>query len=125
MTLLYDMTLIVSLALALVYVCMWHKHFDVRITLVFVFVPVINIGYCLLYRAQTLEAALTANVMTYISGCYLLPVIMLTVFSLCHIKVPRWISAGLLTINTGLLQRHEHLGDVGSHRERRSFRRFR
>ena len=103
MTSYYDLTLIASLALALIYVCAWHKHFDVRITLVFVFVPIINLGYCLLNRAQSQEAALVANVLTYISGCYLLPIIMFTVFSLCHIKLPRWISVGLLTINTIVL----------------------
>ena len=102
MTSYYDLTLVASLALALVYVSIWHKHFDMRISLVFAFVPVINLGYCLLNRAQGQEAALSANVLTYISGCYLLPIIMFTVFSLCHIKIPRWISVGLLTINTGV-----------------------
>lgn len=102
MTSYYDLTLMAALLLALVYVGMWHKHFDVRITLVFVFVPVINLGYCLLNRAQGQEAALMANVLTYISGCYLLPVIMFTVFSLCHIRLPRWLSVGLLAINTGV-----------------------
>ena len=103
MTSYYDLSLLASLALALIYVCMWHKHFDVRITLVFVFVPIINLGYCMLNRSQGLEAALVAVVLTYISGCYLMPVIMFTVFSLCHIKLPRWISVGLLAVNTLVL----------------------
>ena len=102
MTLYYDITLIASLALMLAYVGMWHKHFDVHITLVFVLVPVVNLGYCLFSRSQTLGEALLANVLTYISGCYLLPIMMFTVFSLCHIRLPRWISVGLLAVNTAL-----------------------
>ena len=98
----YDLMLIISLALMLAYVCMWHKHFDVHITLVFVLVPVVNLGYCLFGKAQTLEEALQANVLTYISGCYLMPIIMFTVFSLCHIRLSRWITVGLLTLNTGI-----------------------
>ena len=101
-TLYYDTTLILSLALMLVYAGMWHKHFDVHITLVFVLVPIINLGYCFFIRANTLDEALMATVISYIGGCYLLPIIMFTVFSLCHIKLPRWISVGLLTLNTGL-----------------------
>jgi len=102
LTLYYDITLIASLALMLAYVGMWHKHFDVHITLVFVLVPVVNLGYCLFSRSQTLGEALLANVLTYISGCYLLPIMMFTVFSLCHIRLPRWISVGLLAVNTAL-----------------------
>ena len=102
MTAYYDITLIISLALMLVYVYMWHKHFDVRITLVFALVPVINLGYCLCYRAQNLEEALAANVLTYISGCYLSPITMFAVFSLCHIRLRRWITAGLLTAGTAV-----------------------
>ena len=102
MTLYYDITLIASLALMLAYVGMWHKHFDVHITLVFVLGHVVNLGYCLFSRSQTLGEALLANVLTYISGCYLLPIMMFTVFSLCHINLPRWISVGLLAVNTAL-----------------------
>ena len=61
MTLYCDIMLIVSLVLMLAYVCMWHKHFDVHITLVFTLVPVVNLGYCLLSRSQSLGEALQAN----------------------------------------------------------------
>ncbi len=100
MTLFYDLAFVISLALTLVYVCMWHKHFDVHITLVFVLVPVTNLGYCLFGRAQVFEEALAVNALTYIGGCYLLPIMMLTVFSLCHIRLSRWIPVGLLGLST-------------------------
>lgn len=102
MTLYYDVALILSMILMLAYVCMWHKHFDVHITLVFVLVPITNVGYCLFFRAHNIDEALLANKLTYIGGCYLLPIIMLTVFSLCQIKLARWIRLGLLTLSTGI-----------------------
>ncbi len=98
----YDATFVASVILMLAYVCMWHRHFDIHITLVFVLVPVVNLGYSLLGRAETLESAVLANAMSYIGPCYLLPVIMLSVFSLCHIPLPRWARAALLTAGTGI-----------------------
>ena len=52
----YDVTFLAALALMLGYVCMWHKHSDVHVTLVFILVPVINLGYCLLGRTTSAEA---------------------------------------------------------------------
>lgn len=98
----YDAMLVASLLLMLGYVCMWHKHFDIHITLAFALVPVVNLGYSLLSRAETLESALLANAMSYIGPCYLLPVIMLSVFSLCHIPLSKWLRAGVLLLNTAI-----------------------
>ena len=99
-TLYYESTFAIALALMIVYLFSYHKHFDMRITLIFVLVPVINLGYGMLAHAQTLEAALTANKLTYLGGCYLQLILMLAVFSLCHIKLNRWIRVALLAIST-------------------------
>ena len=96
----YAWTLGLSLILAVIYVFEWHKHFDVHITLVFTLVPVVNLGYYLLDRATTLGEALMANRLTYLMGCYLMPIIMLSVFSLCHIRLAGALRAGLLGIGT-------------------------
>lgn len=95
-TLYYDLLFALSLALMIAYVFMWHKHLDIHITLVFVLVPVINLGHCLFSRAESLEAALMATKLTYITGCYLSPIIMFSVFGLCHIILPRWLRAAIL-----------------------------
>lgn len=102
MTLYYDISFILSVVMMLVYVCLWHKHTDVHITLVFVLVPLVNLGYFLLCRSQNLEEALVANHLTYLSGCYLFPIIMFTVFNLCHIRLTWWQRAILLTVSTGI-----------------------
>ena len=96
----YGITFAVSLALMLVYMFSWHKHFDMHITLIFVLVPVVNLGYVLLAGAQTTEAALTANKLSYIGGCYLQLILMLAVFSLCRIKLNRWIRIAFLVLST-------------------------
>lgn len=96
----YDAMLAAALLLTLVYVFRWHKHFDIHITLVFVLVPVVNLGYCLLSRAKTLDEALMANRLTYIAGCQLMPIIMLSVFSLCHIRLSAWVRAAILGLGT-------------------------
>ena len=67
MTLYYDRARLISLALMLVYVCMWQKHFDVHITLVFVLVPITNLGYSLFCRTHSLEGMLLTNVLTNLS----------------------------------------------------------
>lgn len=82
------------------YMFIWHKHFDTLITLIFVLVPVTNLGYALLALAQTPEGAFMANRLTYIGGCYLQPILMLAVFSLCRIKVRRWVRVTILVFST-------------------------
>ncbi|MCR4645095.1 MAG: HD domain-containing protein [Oscillospiraceae bacterium] len=90
-TLFYDSVFLISIVLSLLFVRFWHKHFDVHITLVFVLVPFTCLCYPMLVRAQTLEAALVANRLSYIGACYLLLIITLSVFSLCSIELPRYV----------------------------------
>ena len=101
-TVYYDVMLLLSLAMAAIYVFIWHKHFDVHISLIFALVPVANLGFALMARAQSLEEALVCNRLAYIGGCYLLLFTMLSVFSLCHIQLNRWIRAGLVTFTTAV-----------------------
>ena len=100
MTLFYDLMLALSLALSTIYLFMWHRHFDVHITLVFVLVPVTNLGFSLFARSQDLHEALLAQKLTYIGGSYLLMFIMFMVFSLCHIKLNRIIRVSLMLLSS-------------------------
>lgn len=96
----YITVFLLSLALMIAYMFVWQKHFDTLITIIFVLVPVTNLAYPLLAISQTQEAALMANRLTYIGGCYLLPILMLAVCSLCHIKVRRWVRVLILVVST-------------------------
>lgn len=82
----YDIILMISIVLTGIYMFMWHKHFDVHITLVFVLVPVVCLGYSLLAHATDLTEALAANKIIYIGGCFLQLIVLLVVCTLCDIK---------------------------------------
>ena len=102
LSLYYEVTFGISLALSLLYAMMWHKHFDVHITLLFVLIPITNLGYLQMTNAQNLQAALDANKIVYIGGCFLLLFIMLSVLTMCRIRVPRWTRAGLILLTAGI-----------------------
>ncbi|MBR6186054.1 MAG: HD domain-containing protein [Clostridia bacterium] len=96
----YEATAAVSMLLTIVYMFIWHKHCDVHITLTFVFVPLVNVAYVLLYRSKTLEAALNAVKIMYLGGCFLILILTLIVFSLCHIYLNRWVRVSMLIAST-------------------------
>ena len=89
-----------SLVLTLLYMFRWHKHDDIHITLIFVLVPVVNLGSVLLSHAGTLEEATALNKLSYVGGCFLELMVMLTVFSLCDLHVPHLLKFGFLLLST-------------------------
>ena len=89
-----------SAVLMLIYSFIYHRHFDVHISLVFILVPISNLSQVMLSRARSLEAALLANKVMYISACYLILMLTLIVFSLCDIKLNRYIRLVLYLIST-------------------------
>ena len=95
----YLSAFVVSAVLTGLYMFIWHKHFDVHITLVFVLVPVVNLGFLLLSRSRSLGEAVTANEIAYLGGCFLQLLIMLSVFSLCHIHMNRWIRVAFFALS--------------------------
>ena len=99
MTLYYDILFAVSICLSLAYAWIWHKHFDVHITLIYILVPVTNLGYTLLARAESLEAAAAANKLSYFGGCFELLIIMLSIFSLCGISLKRWMRIAFMALS--------------------------
>lgn len=87
-----------SLVLLIAYAWSWHKHFDVSFTIVFTLIPIVNLGYFLLSISKNLEAALIANSITYIGGCYLEMIVMLCALRLCNFGLKDSMVAGLLTL---------------------------
>ena len=83
--------------LTLIYIAIWHKHFDVHISLIFSFIPIANLAYAILAHSRNLDAALAATKFTYIGGCFLTLFITQSIFGLCHINLKRWMSA-LMTL---------------------------
>lgn len=87
----YNINFLVSLMLLMAYIFIYHKHFDVHITAIFLLVPFEQLGYVLLSGATNLETAVTANKLCYVGGVYLMFDVMLIVFSLCDIRLSKWL----------------------------------
>ena len=88
-TLYYEIILALSVALTAVYVFKWQKHFDAHITIIFVMIPVINLGYALLANASGVSEALAINKFIYLGGCFLGLIILLAVCTLCEVRIHR------------------------------------
>ncbi len=96
MTAYYEILFGLSVLLTLVYVAIWHKHFDAHISLIFAFIPLVNLAYAIMAHSRTLEGALTAAKITYVGGCFLSLFITQSIFGLCHINLKRWMNVGLM-----------------------------
>ncbi len=92
----------ISLILSLVYVFMWHKHFDVHFTLIFTLIPVAGIGYVVTGMAQSVGEMMTAVKIIYIGGCFLSLFILMCVLDQCKIELKRWIRVVLVVFTTAV-----------------------
>ena len=98
----YGATFILSLLLAGVYVYIWHKHFDVNFTMIFTLVPVACLGYYLSSVAVTLDGAIRVQQIIYIGGSFLQLFVLMSIFNLCKINVPKWVRAALFAVCAAL-----------------------
>ena len=89
-----------SVLLMLVYIYTYHRHYDIHISLVFLLVPVNNLGQLLLSQAKSLDAAILAQKFLYVSASFSILVITLVVFSLCTIRLNRYIRLILYLLST-------------------------
>ena len=93
-TIYYDIMFAISVILILIYIWMYHKHFDVHFSLIFAFAAIQNLGYCLLAHSKSLDEALAANKMIYLGACFLSLFILIIVFELCHLKIKKIVKMG-------------------------------
>ena len=97
----YEILFGLSVLLTIIYIMMWHKHFDVHISLIFAFIPIANLAYAVLAHSRNLDAALTAVKFTYIGGCFLTLFITQSIIGLCHIELKRWMNAVMTAVCLG------------------------
>ncbi|MBR5115572.1 MAG: hypothetical protein IK096_00770, partial [Lachnospiraceae bacterium] len=98
----YGTLFVVSLILSGFYLFLWHKHFDVNFTMIFTLIPIACLGYFLTGSAKSMEGAVYGLQIVYIGGCFLQLMILLAVFSLCGLRLNRWVKAGMLLLSTGM-----------------------
>ena len=95
--------LIASLAILIVYVFIFHKHFDASITIMAVLIPVVNLGHLIIASSSVTQEALVGLRLTYIGGCFVTLAAMFLVFNICRINVKAWVRAILVVISSTLV----------------------
>ena len=96
----YELTFAVSLALSILYVLIWNKHYDINISAIFILIPIANIGYLFSSIAINANEATIANKIIYLGGCFLTFFITMSVWNLCNIKVNRYIRFLLFALSS-------------------------
>ena len=91
---------VVSVILAIVFAFIFHKHFDVNLSLITILVPLINVGFIIMGHASVVEEAVAGLKLTYIGGCYMIFFAMLLICNICGVKIKPWIRVVLLVISS-------------------------
>ena len=100
MNIYYSICFDISLVLSLVYIFMWHKHFDTHFSLIFAFIPVANMGYLLFAESDNIGELIMSIKIFYIGGCFLVFFILMCVLDRCKIKINRFLRVALMLINS-------------------------
>ena len=98
----YFSMLAVSLLLVVIYAFIFHKHFDVNITIMTALVAVVNFGFVVIGMSQNIQEALIGLKISYIGGCYILVFAMFLIFNICGVEIKPWLRAVILTISSGV-----------------------
>ena len=80
----------ISLAMSLVYVFIFHKHFDANLTVMAVLIPVSNLSFALIASSSSIDEALVGLRMSYIAGCFLNVSAMFLIFNLSGFRRDPW-----------------------------------
>ena len=90
-TIFYLSLFTLSLICSSIYILIWHKRYDVNLTVIFTIVPIACLGYIFYYTAQNLYVILICQKVVYIGGCFLIFFMMMSIFNLCHITINKWL----------------------------------
>ena len=90
LTVFYASMLVIAMTAAMIYVYIWHKHFDVNFTMIFTLVPVSCVGYLLFSLSKSLEGCVRSTQIIYIGGCFLPLFILMSIFDLCGVVLKKW-----------------------------------
>ena len=96
----YYAMLIVSLVVVVIYAYLFHKHFDVNITIMGVLIPVVCLASIMVASSKTIEEALVGLKLSYIGGVYILLVAMFLIFNICGVEIKPWIRAVLVALSS-------------------------
>ena len=89
----------ISLLLLGVYAYIFHKHYDVNITIIAVLVPIMNLSNLLIALSQNIDQAINALKMTYIGGCFILLSALFLILKICDFKLKPWMRTILIVLS--------------------------
>ena len=95
----YFSMLAISVLLVIIYAFIFHKHFDVNLTIMTIVVPVLNLGFVFMVTSTTIEEALIGLKLSYIGGCFLLLSAMFLIYNVCGVNLKPWMRAVLVTVS--------------------------
>ena len=98
----YYSMLAFSLVMVVVYAFIFHKHFDVNLTILTVLVPVINFGFVVMGNATDIKEALVGLKLTYIGGCFVLVSAMFLIFNVCDVPFKPWQRVLIIAISSSV-----------------------
>ena len=89
----------VSVLLVVIYAFIFHKHFDVNLTIMTILVPVLTLGFVLMATSTNIQEALVGLKLSYIGGCFLLLSAMFLIFNVCGVYLKPWMRVILVAIS--------------------------
>lgn len=95
----YITMFVVSVLLVIIYAFIFHKHFDVNLTIMTILVPVLTLGFVFMATSKTIQEALIGLKISYIGGCFLLLSAMFLIYNVCGVVLKPWMRAILVTIS--------------------------
>ncbi|MCR5250214.1 MAG: HD domain-containing protein [Lachnospiraceae bacterium] len=98
-TIFYGSIFVISILLTLFYFVIWHKHFDINITLVFTVVPIACLGYLMGGEALNLREAVIALKIQFLGGCFLQSFVLFSILNLCHVLDKKLIKSILFGVS--------------------------
>ena len=93
---------VLSFLLMLLYVQRWQKQFQVHMTVAFILIPLVNLGYLLMYTNHEPETAIAMLKIIYAGGCFLPWLVTMCQLQLCGIRIPRPLRMGLLLLSSSV-----------------------
>ncbi|SEK26556.1 putative two-component system response regulator [Ruminococcus sp. YRD2003] len=85
----YSVLFLLSIVFLVVYVFMWHKHFDITLTMIFTFISISCLGYVMYSHSETIGESILSNKIIYLGASFLQYFIMLSILNMCEIKLSK------------------------------------
>ncbi len=95
----YQIALYLSITLSGLFLWKWNRYISVSFSVVYLLIPIINVGYLRVAAAENLAEAVLANGLVYLCTCFLQLGYLIYICSFCHIKFPRLAAAPLFILS--------------------------